>query len=418
MSHRFTILLILLTSASIHARELYVSQQHPQAADTSAGTREAPLKTISAAAKMAQAGDTVVVAAGIYRESVTMTNSGAAGKPIVFRSEESRKAVLCGSDVLTQWEAAGPGVWVTTVPVIRKNESALPHSERGGEWVFINGSPLLYSEPGQTQMPGTFRLDHAAGKLFVAPEEGVSLTGVTVEYALREGLFWPDKPLDDIHLVGFTLRHNAIWFRGKHAILMHGRRWLVEDNHILWSTYSGLGMRHTSQCVVRGNVIEWCGEGGMVGGWNTGLTIENNRVQYCNWRRNDPSSMGVGGSKWAFTYDSVVRGNHFAFNQGSGIWFDWGTATTSSSTMCRTTTRPGDSSPSAIGTRTSSTMSPSTTPTGSSSPSRPAASAGEMSSSTMRSAASCAASSIAAMALATPPRVRKRCARACNASPT
>ena len=324
MPRLFSLLLTLLAAISVQAREFYVNQQHPQSGDTAAGTREAPLKTISAAARMAQAGDTVVVAAGIYRESVTLTNSGSAGKPIVFRSEEPRKAVLCGSDVLTQWAAAGPGVWVTTVPVIRKNESALPHSSRGGEWVFVNGSPLLYSEPGQTQMPGTFRLDHAAGKLFVAPEEGVSLTGVTVEYAQREGLFWPDKPLDDIHLIGFTLRHNAIWFRGKHAILMQGRRWRVEDNHILWSTYSGLGMKHTSQCVVRGNLIEWCGEGGMVGGWNSGLTIENNRVQYCNWRRNDPSSMGVGGSKWAFTFDSVVRGNHFAFNQGSGIWFDWG----------------------------------------------------------------------------------------------
>ena len=147
MLHRFTLLLTILSTASLHAREFYVNQQHPQAADTAAGTRETPLKTISAAANAAKAGDTVIVAAGIYRESVTLTNSGSAGKPIVFRSEEPRKAVLCGSDVLTQWAAAGPGVWVTTVPVIRKNESALPHSSRGGEWVFINGSPLLYSEP-------------------------------------------------------------------------------------------------------------------------------------------------------------------------------------------------------------------------------------------------------------------------------
>ena len=143
MTIRLTLILSIILAAPLHAREFYVSQQHPQAADTGAGTREAPLKTISAAAKMAQAGDTVSVAAGVDRESVTLTNSGAAGKPIVFRSEEPRKAVLCGSDVLTQWEAVGPGVWVTTVPVIRKNASALPHSGRGGEWVFVNGSPLL-----------------------------------------------------------------------------------------------------------------------------------------------------------------------------------------------------------------------------------------------------------------------------------
>jgi hypothetical protein len=90
MLHRLTLLLTILSTASLHAREFYVSQQHPQAADTAAGTREAPLKTISAAAKMVAPGDTVIVAPGIYRESVTLTNSGAAGKPIVFRSEEPR----------------------------------------------------------------------------------------------------------------------------------------------------------------------------------------------------------------------------------------------------------------------------------------------------------------------------------------
>ena len=67
-----------------------VDQSHPAAADTNAGTREAPLKTISAAAARAVAGDEVIVRPGVYRESVTLTNSGALGKPIVFRSAEPR----------------------------------------------------------------------------------------------------------------------------------------------------------------------------------------------------------------------------------------------------------------------------------------------------------------------------------------
>jgi hypothetical protein len=311
--------------SGVMARDYHVDQGHPSAADTNPGTPEAPLKTVSAAAARAVAGDTVRVQPGVYRESVTLTNSGAPGRPIVFRSEVPRGAVLCGSDVITGWQPAGPGVWMTDTPgLLPDNKYALPHSERGGEWVYMNGSPLLYSEPGQRQMPGTFRLDRAAKKLYVAPEDGLALDKVTVEYACREGLFWPSQPLDDIHIIGFTLRHTAIWFRGKPAVLLSGRRWRVEDNHVLWSSYAGIVMKHTSQAVVRNNLIEWCGEGGLGGGWNIGMLIESNRVQYCNWRRNDPSNTGCGGSKWSFSYDSVVRDNRFAFNQGSGIWFDWG----------------------------------------------------------------------------------------------
>lgn len=314
---------LLWTGSDVLARDYHVDAAHPGAADANPGSREAPFRTVSAAARCAKAGDTVRVWPGVYRESITLTNSGAADRPIVFRSEVPRGAVLCGSDPITNWTPADAGVWTTDVPVAPSNTFALPHAERGGEWVYINGSPLLYSEAGQRQMPGTFRLDRPARKLYVAPEEGVPIDRVTVEYAHRDGLFWPDRPLDDIHIIGFTLRHAAPWFRGKPVAMLNGRRWRFENNHVLWSSYQGVIMQYTSQAVVRNNLVEWCGEGGLGGAWNIGLRVESNRVQYCNWRRNDPSNAGCGGSKWSFSFESVVCGNHFAFNQGSGIWFDW-----------------------------------------------------------------------------------------------
>lgn len=74
-------------AASALGATYVVDVQHPQAIDTNAGTQEAPLKTIGAAARRAQAGDTVLVRPGAYRECVVLTNSGAPGRPIVFRSE-------------------------------------------------------------------------------------------------------------------------------------------------------------------------------------------------------------------------------------------------------------------------------------------------------------------------------------------
>ena len=301
----------------------FVDSCNPSAADTNPGTREAPLKTISAAAAKAVAGDTVIVRPGTYRESVKLANSGEKDNPIIFRSEEPRKAILCGSDIITKWRADTPGVWTAEIPKPLVNKYASPHKERGGQWVYMNGSPLQYADTRELIRPGTFHIDFDAARLHVAPEEGQDISSITVEYAHREGLFWPERQLDDIHIIGFTLRHNAGWFRGKHPVRLWGKRWLVENNHIVWASYSGIGMSNTSDAVVRGNLVEWCGEGGIGGNYCQRMLVEGNQIQFGNWRRNNPSSMSVGGSKWAFTFDSYVRNNDFSYNYGSGIWFDW-----------------------------------------------------------------------------------------------
>jgi parallel beta-helix repeat protein len=308
----------------LQAGTFIVDTRHPAAADTNAGTREAPLKTISAAAARAVAGDEVVVRPGVYRECVVLTNSGALGRPIVFRSEAPREAVICGSDPVTNWQVAGPGVWVADVPALQSKPSPYPHAERGAEWVFVNGAPLRYAAERRRLMPGTFHFDLEAKKLYLAPEEGAAIQSLTVEFAHRRGLFRPQESADDIHVIGFTLLHNTEEARHRPALQVRGRRWLVEDNHILWSAYSGLQMNGSSEAVVRGNRIEWAGCVGIGGVQNRRMLVESNEVLYCNWRLTDPNKgEGVGGSKWLATHDALVRGNHFAFNNGHNIWFDW-----------------------------------------------------------------------------------------------
>jgi parallel beta-helix repeat protein len=328
--NRITELIIvagICCATGLQAGTYIVDTQHPQAADTNAGTREAPLKTISAGAARAVAGDTVLVRPGLYRESVPLTNSGAPGRPIVFRSEEPRAAVLCGSDVITNWQAAGPGVWMTAIAPVVSNKWALPHGERGGHWLYGNDTPLQYEEDRTRQMPGTFHIDRDARRLYVAPDEGQTPGDITFEYAYRDGLFAAPEALDDIHIIGFALRHNACWFRGRPAVRARGRRWLIENNHVLWTSYTpGITTDNTSDAVVRGNLVEWCGSQGLGGSCSQGMLVESNVVRYCNWRRGDPSSAAAGGSKWAFTYDSIIRGNVFAFNHGSGLWCDWANA--------------------------------------------------------------------------------------------
>lgn len=65
--------------------------------DSNSGSASAPWLTIGHAAAKAVAGDTVMVGAGTYNESVTFANSGTASAPIVFNGQGS--AIIDGTGV-------------------------------------------------------------------------------------------------------------------------------------------------------------------------------------------------------------------------------------------------------------------------------------------------------------------------------
>ena len=52
--------------------------------DDNDGTRRSQFLTIQKAADLMVAGDSCIISAGMYRETVTLKNSGTADKPIVF----------------------------------------------------------------------------------------------------------------------------------------------------------------------------------------------------------------------------------------------------------------------------------------------------------------------------------------------
>ena len=82
-------------------------------ADTAVGTTDAPLKTIQKAANLALPGDTVLVHAGVYRETVTAARSGEPGRPITFRAAAGEHVVISGTEPLTGWERIGDGIYST-----------------------------------------------------------------------------------------------------------------------------------------------------------------------------------------------------------------------------------------------------------------------------------------------------------------
>ena len=67
---------------------LLLQERHvaPTGSDAAGGTAAAPWRTIQKAAQSAAPGETVLIHAGTYAETVTVGVSGAEGKPITFKA--------------------------------------------------------------------------------------------------------------------------------------------------------------------------------------------------------------------------------------------------------------------------------------------------------------------------------------------
>ncbi|MBR1822324.1 MAG: right-handed parallel beta-helix repeat-containing protein [Clostridia bacterium] len=79
------------------------------------GSKAMPFKRINDAARIAVAGDEIVVAPGVYRETVNPVNAGREDARITYRSEEPLGAVITGAEPLTGWRRHAGNVWVNRV---------------------------------------------------------------------------------------------------------------------------------------------------------------------------------------------------------------------------------------------------------------------------------------------------------------
>ncbi len=102
------ILLISLLSGPARPEGIYVATSGD---DSGAGTIQAPLRTIAKAAGVAQAGDSVWIRGGVYRESVSPKRNGTQENPIVFNAYPGEEVVISGGDLVTGWIPSGDRIW-------------------------------------------------------------------------------------------------------------------------------------------------------------------------------------------------------------------------------------------------------------------------------------------------------------------
>lgn len=87
---------------SLSSRTWVVNASHSQADDKGPGSADRPMRSVSAAAALAQPGDTVLIHAGVYREWVRPAAGGTAESPITYRTARPGSVVISGSDAENQ----------------------------------------------------------------------------------------------------------------------------------------------------------------------------------------------------------------------------------------------------------------------------------------------------------------------------
>jgi len=307
------LLVAALSARAANGREFHVSVNGDDAND---GTASKPLKTISAAAEAAQAGDGITVHEGIYRERVTPPRGGESDtKRIVYQAAPGEKVEIRGSEVVKTWEKVQDDVWKATLPNTFFG-GYNPYSDLiRGDW--FNGRGRKH-HTGAVYLYGEW-LDEAAGLEDVlkpagdpplwfgevgeadttiwAQFKGVNPNEQLVEINVRRAVFYPEKPgVNYITVRGFILRQAATQWAPPTAeqiglVGTHwSKGWIIEDNIISHSRCVGVALGkygdqwdNTSSNTAKGYVRTI--ERALESGWSKGKighhVVRNNRISHC-----------------------------------------------------------------------------------------------------------------------------------------
>jgi len=375
---RIAIAAVLTVAVSVvSAREYHVSVSGNDSYD---GTITRPLRTISAAARLARPGDLITVHKGVYRERIDPPRGGKSDrKRIVYQAAPGEKVIIKGSEVIKGWQKVQNDTWKVTI-VNSFFGDFNPYSDLiAGDWfnpkgrqhhtgaVYLNGH--WFTEAAELddvlkpagESPLWFGKVDATNTTIWAQFKNVNPNEAEVEINVRRAVFYPEKPgVNYITVRGFTMMQAATPWAPPTAeqvglIGTHwSKGWIIENNDIRYSTCVGVTLGkygdqwdNTSQNtargyvktieralengwskenighhVVRNNRIAHCEQAGIVGSLGAVFsTITGNVIHDIHVRRLF-SGAEMAGIKIHAAIDTLISRNHI-YRSWRGIWLDW-----------------------------------------------------------------------------------------------
>jgi hypothetical protein len=272
------ILMALLFSEILAAKTYFVAKTGN---DKSKGEFKSPFLHIQQAADVAQAGDTIFVMEGIYRERVSPPRGGVEGFPIVYMGEPNKNVVIKGSDIWKpEWRQLSPKVYYSIPDETMFNDncykdnknpfkiasSATPYHREGkaemyfgykgdstmvytiGQ-IFVNGQ-MFIQRPFLSEMNANEKswfYDKVSGNLYIHFEEDNPAKQL-VEISTRRRIFAPHKrQLGYIVVQGFIMEHCGNQYPAN----------FWEAKHPEWQQAGAVGIRSGHHWVIKQNVIRF-----------------------------------------------------------------------------------------------------------------------------------------------------------------
>ena len=368
-------------------KEYHVSVQ---GCDTNNGSASEPLKTISAAAQVAQPGDVITVHEGTYRERINPPRGGTSNtKRITYQAAKGEKVVIKGSEVVSGWKEVQKGVWKITLPNTFFGRYNPYKDVISGDWfdpkgrihhtgeVYLNSNALF-------EVVSLDKITEGGKKAwYCESDDKTTSTWASfydsdpnkelVEINVRPACFYPDTPgRNFITVSGFTMRHAATQWAAPTAeqiglIGTHwSKGWIIEDNVISDSKCVGITLgkdrasgHNNAQSaggynivvkralengwskdnigshIVRNNTIYNCGAAGICGSMGGAFSELTGNHIYNIYINKPYGGAEMAGIKLHASIDTLIAHNYIHHNTCLGIWLDWMTqGTRISANLC------------------------------------------------------------------------------------
>ena len=282
--------------------------------DANVGNAASPYLTIGKAAQVAQAGDSIIVHAGEYREWVQPARGGSSESTrITYKAAPGEIVQIKGSERVTNWVSQGNGVWRADLDdaffggynpfsydIQGKYTGEGSQYINGGAWchlgeVYLDGQ-ILYNEKQtlaevQTS-PQSWYTSRAGTTSSIYANFGAANPNTQLaEVNVREGVFGNAGVTSGINYItvdGFHLSQSAdAWcppYRGtprvSFAVLFAcGTNWQIRNCKIKYAKMRGICLDGGSvNNLVRDNVITECGVAGVAGSGYNGTTLSGNWI--------------------------------------------------------------------------------------------------------------------------------------------
>ena len=321
-------LVFLLCGSYLQAHTYYVDAKSAAASDGNAGTEDSPWKTIHKANRSVEAGDTVVVKAGVYHDWICPDAVGDEDNWIVYRSEPPYGAILDGwveldSVAVDEWRHVSPdtgNIWLRELRSSAFIEAWMDSTRLA--YPFPYTCDTLRFAPGRSYVDST-------KTLYVWLLEGETPFGHRWHVTLKNGVWLFPRGADRrekyLCVEGFQIRNF-----GLNGIAVSQDYVHIKNNKVYRNGRAGIGVSFCDHVLVEGNeAYENCTGIGFSQGitaysvFGTDVVFARN-VSHDNFDGADPEHCGSDGN--GFVLDTcppqggAVFVNNVAYrNMGGGF---------------------------------------------------------------------------------------------------